>query len=195
MTKASDYFPYWKSYFTCGYGEKYQGRMRCGPISIISMFFILVKISSWWATMLPVWRGNFCSGTSWDSCNLTTKNCHKTLEFVSRTLFSRGIPSLTRSTRHNLWGNLEQVFHRHGHLTYCPTNSIKALTTLGFGLHRNESALSHAHTTTSATEVSLHPVVMRGSGMQRNALPSYLRHDKHYRHFKKSLKSLYLFRL
>ena len=116
MTKASDYFPYWKSYFTCGYGEKYQGRMRCGPISIISMFFILVKISSWWATMLPVWRGNFCSGTSWDSCNLTTKNCHKTLEFVSRTLFSRGIPSLTRSTRHNLWGNLEQVFHRHGHL-------------------------------------------------------------------------------
>ena len=122
------------------------------------------------------------------------KNCHKTLELVSHTLFSRSIPSLTRSTRHNLWGKLEQVFHRHGHLSYCPTNSIKALTTLGFGLHRNESALSHAHTTTSATEVSLHPVVMRGSGMRQNALPSYLRHDKNYRHFKKSLKG-YLFRL
>jgi hypothetical protein len=43
---------------TCGYGEKYQGRILCLPSSIISTFFIRVTTSSWCATMEPVLRGH-----------------------------------------------------------------------------------------------------------------------------------------
>jgi hypothetical protein len=43
--------------YTCGYGEKYQGRILCLPSSIISTFFIRVTMSSWCATMEPVLRG------------------------------------------------------------------------------------------------------------------------------------------
>lgn len=55
---------------TCGYGEKYHGLIRLRPSSIISMFFILVTMSSWWATMLPVERGH-SADASWESCVAT----------------------------------------------------------------------------------------------------------------------------
>ena len=54
---------------TWGYGEKYHGLIRYLPISMSSMFFMRVMMSSWCATIEPVCRGSFWSGWSADSCS------------------------------------------------------------------------------------------------------------------------------
>lgn len=56
-----------------GYGEKYQGFIRCLPSSISWTFFIRVTTSSWCVTILPDCLGVFSvGGTSWESSSIGT---------------------------------------------------------------------------------------------------------------------------
>jgi len=72
---------------------------------------------------------------------------------------------------------------------WLPTSSLLPTpTTLSFGPRLKGYASFHAHTTVSATEVSLLPVLVCGTPC------CHLLQDMNYRHFKQSLKG-HVFRL